>query len=92
MAIIMDNSQQTSLTLYAEGANGARAPAVSAMCSIRPGKSVTINVDVNDAAALETAGIEAARTAIGQYIAQELGKAAALGLPVPEAESGGETE
>lgn len=83
MAITIDDSQQTTKSVYAVDANGARVPVVSATCTIRYARSVAITVDVADPAALANAGTEEARTIIGRYIAGELTKAAALGLPVP---------
>lgn len=86
MAIIRSDSQQTTANISVTREDGERVQAVSASCHIRPGKSMSINVDMLDAAAITDANRDEVGTAVAQYITEELAKAAALGVPVAAAQ------
>lgn len=82
MAIIRSDSQQTTASISVTCEDGERVQAVSASCHIRPGKSMSINVDVLDAAAITDANRDEVGTAVAQYITEEMAKAVTLGVPV----------
>ncbi len=86
MAIIRNDSQQTTANISVTREDGERVQAVSASCHIRPGKSMSINVDVLDAAAITDANRDEVGSAVAQYITEELAKAATLGVPVAAAQ------
>lgn len=86
MAIIRSDSQQTTASISVTREDGERVQAVSASCHIRPGKSMSINVDVLDAAAITDANRDEVGSAVAQYITEELAKAATLGVPVAAAQ------
>ena len=81
MPVIRDDSQQTTAHVAVVN-DGERLQAVSASCHIRPGKSVSINVDVLDASAITEANRAEVCRVVAVYITDELAKAAALGVPV----------
>lgn len=81
MAVIRDNSQQTTANV-AIVQNGERKTVATASCHIRPGRGMSINVDIlDDAACAGEAAAEVAET-IAAYIGEEVAKAARLGIPV----------
>lgn len=82
MAIIRDDTQQTGAHLSVTMPDGERRQAVSATCHINPGKSMSISVDVLDAAAITGDNRAALAAAVAEYIGEELRKAARLGVPV----------
>lgn len=86
MAIIRSDSQQTTASIGVNREDGERVQAVSASCHIRPGKSMSINVDVLDAAAITDENRAEVGAAVAQYITEEMAKAAELGVPVAAAE------
>lgn len=86
MAIIRSDSQQTTANISVTRKDGERVQAVSASCHIRPGKSMSINVDMLDAAAITDANRDEVGSAVAQYITEELAKAATLGVPVAAAQ------
>lgn len=86
MAIIRSDSQQTTASISVSREDGERVQAVSASCHIRPGKSMSINVDVLDAAAITDGNRAEVGAAVAQYIAEEMAKAAELDVPVAAAE------
>lgn len=86
MAIIRSDSQQTTANISVTREDGERVQAVSASCHIRPGKSMSINVDMLDAAAITDANRDEVGSAVAQYITEELAKAATLGVPVAAAQ------
>ena len=80
MAIERSDSQQTSCNITVRRGD-ERVQAASASCSIRPGRSMSISVDLYlDQLDGETA--EEIRTAFTAYLAREIEKAAACGIPV----------
>lgn len=81
MAIITDCSQQTSRAYTVTGSDGERRTVVTASCHIRPGKSMTISLDVHEAAIIGDDRASVAQ-AFAAYLAEEISKAAALGIPV----------
>ncbi len=82
MAIIRDDSQQTTASMAVTTESGERRQAASASCHIRPGKGMSINVDVLEATAITEENRAELAAAIAEYIGDELRKAAALGVPV----------
>ena len=82
MTIIRDDSQQTTASLSVTTENGERRQVASANCHIRPGKGVSINVDVLDGTLITNENRAELCAAITQYISEELAKATALGVPV----------
>ncbi len=82
MAIIRSDSQQTTANISVTREDGERVQAVSASCHIRPGKGMSINVDVLDTATITEANRDEVGAAVAQYIAEEITKAATLGVPV----------
>lgn len=86
MAVIRNDSQQTTANISVTREDGERVQAVSASCHIRPGRSVSINVDTLDAAVITDANRDEVSVAVAQYITEELAKAATLGVPVAAAQ------
>lgn len=86
MAIIRSDSQQTTANISVTREDGERVQAVSASCHIRPGRSMSINVDVLDAAAITDDNHAEVSAAVTQYITEEMAKAATLGVPVAAAQ------
>lgn len=82
MSIIRTDSQQT--TCYATAIiNGEKRQVATATCNIRPGKSVSISVDaLEDIATLPEADLAEITDMFASYLAGEITKAAALGVPV----------
>lgn len=97
MSIIRTDSQQTTVNASVM-VNGERRQAASATCSIRPGRSMTISVDMtDDGVELQASDLADVANLFAGYIADEIKKAAGLGVPVklPGAEAamdGPETE
>ena len=84
MSIERTDSQQTTCNATAL-INGERVQVASATCSIRPDKSMNISVDLMDPYAQLTGADKAEIAAMfAQYLADELDKAAGLGIPVVE--------
>ena len=83
MAVIRDDSQQTTANITVVGDDGTRTTVVCAFCHIRPGKGMTITLDVmDDATDVSAENMAAVRASIATYIGDEIQKAAALGVPV----------
>lgn len=82
MAIIRDDSQQTTASMSVTMENGERRQAVVVSCHIRPGRGMSITVDVQDTAAITEDNRAELSAAIAEYIGDELHKAAELGVPV----------
>ena len=80
MTIERRDSQQTTCNATVVK-DGERKQAASATCSIRAGSALNIAIDVVD---MELTAEEAAQVAemFGGYIADEIKKAAGLGIPV----------
>lgn len=87
MAIIRSDSQQTMASFSLTRGDGERTQAVSASCHIRPGKGMSINVDVLDGATITDEVREELCAAVADYIAEETAKADALGVPVLPAQA-----
>ena len=82
MSIERSDSQQTSLSAVAY-VGGERRQVASASCSIRPGKGMTISVDLLDGAdQLDQADQAEIAQMYAEYLAREIRKAAGLGIPV----------
>ena len=84
MAIYKENSQQTTLSLTTQDENGNYVQAAVVSCCIRPGRGLSINMDVF-APALIKPGNEAfneVANEVTDYILGELVKAPALGVPI----------
>ena len=91
--ISTEMSQQTTANVYNDKGS-ERVLAVSATCSIRPGRGLNISIDISDSDALEGVKEEAAAGRAGHLgeeraKGQELQKAAGLGIPIalPTAQS-----
>lgn len=82
MAIIRDDSQQTTASLSVTTDSGERRQAVIVNCHIRPGKGLSVNVDVLETDAVTDANRAELAAAVASYLGDELRKAAALGVPV----------
>lgn len=78
--ISTEMSQQTTANVYNDKGS-ERVLAVSATCSIRPEKGLTISIDISDSNALEGVREEAA-VGLAAYLGQEMQKAAGLGIPI----------
>ena len=88
MSIIRTDSQQTTCNAVIV-VDGERRHVASATCSIRPGKSMSINVDMVDEAQLQAGDAAEVADMFSGYLAEEITKAAGLGVPVklPETEA-----
>lgn len=80
MAVVRNDSQQTTASMYVVDADGTRRCVASATCHIRPGKGLTFSLDLLEEIGEADAPEVAARVA--DYMAEEIAKAAALGVPV----------
>ena len=82
MAIERSESQQTTCNATAI-IDGERRQVASATCSIRPGKSMTISVDVQaDMSQLSEEDRAAVVIMFKDYLAEEQVKASELGIPI----------
>ena len=76
------DSQQTTCSVSAV-LDGERQQVASASCSIRPGRSMGITVDLNVAPErLDEETLAEIRSTFGGYLAAEMRKAADMGIPV----------
>ena len=82
MAVLRDDSQQTTANINVVDGDGNRKSVASATCHIRPNKGMTISVDVQDEAATNAANFTDVSETIAAYLAEEITKAAALGVPI----------
>ncbi len=82
MAIVRDDSQQTNAIFWCVTPQGEKKQAVSASCSIRPNRGLTLVVDVLDAESSMGDVRSEITEEIMYYIRGEIQKAAALGLPM----------
>lgn len=83
MAVVRDNSQQTTANMNVVESDGSRKTAVCASCHIRPGRGMTITLDLmEEAGSISAENMEAVRQNVADYMAEEITKAAALGVPV----------
>lgn len=84
MAIWKENSQQTTLSLTTQDENGNYVQAAVISCGIRPGRGLSINMDVFAPALLkpESEAFKEVGNAAADYILNELAKASALGVPI----------
>ena len=82
MAIERSDSQQTTCNATAI-IDGEKRQVASAICSIRPGKSLTFSIDLNpDIKALPDGDDKAIAEMFQEYMDGELGKARDLGIPI----------
>ena len=82
MAIERSESQQTTCNATAV-IDGERRQVASATCSIRPGKNMTISVDVQgDMSLLSDEDRRAIALMFEDYLAEEQIKASELGIPI----------
>ncbi len=82
MAIERSDSQQTTCNATAV-IDGERRQVASATCSIRPGKSMTFSVDVQqDLSQLSEEDRKAIAVMFEDYLAEEQIKASELGIPI----------
>lgn len=89
MAISCENSQQTTLNVVEQGADGEAVTAASVTCYIRPGQTLNISLEVRNAE-ITSENIGSVAAAIGEYLGSELAKAAATGIPAPTVLNAGE--
>lgn len=83
MAVIRDDSQQTTANITVVDDDGTRKTVACASCHIRPGKGMTFTLDAMDeAAGVDEESMAAVRASIAAYMGEEIQKAAALGVPV----------
>ena len=81
MTIERSDSQQTTCNAFAI-INGERRQVASATCSIRPGSAMNISVDLMGDVELGPADMEEITEMFSGYLADEIEKAAGLGIPV----------
>lgn len=82
MAVIRDNSQQTTANVMIVQGDGERKTVATASCHIRPSKGMSINVDILDDAATAAENVADVTATIAAYIGEEVAKAVQLGIPV----------
>jgi hypothetical protein len=82
MAVVRDNSQQTTANVMIVQGDGERKTVATASCHIRPGKGMSINVDILDDAATAAENVADVTATIAAYIGEEVAKAVQLGIPV----------
>lgn len=80
MAIERSDTQQTTCNISVRRGDD-RIQAATASCAIRPGRSMSFSVDLY-LDQMDEATAEEIRTAFTAYLAQEIEKAAACGIPV----------
>lgn len=80
MATERVDTQQTNCTVVLL-IDGEKEQAANASCAIRPGRSMSFNVDLI-ARGLSPEQLSEVSAEIGRYLAEELAKAEALGVPV----------
>ena len=61
---------------------GERKQAASATCSIRPGKSMTFSIDVNENVTLDGEDRDSVARLFDDFLAGQRGAADALGIPI----------
>ena len=83
MAVIRDDSQQTTANITIVDDDGTRKTVACASCHIWQGKGMTFTLDaMDDAAGVDEESMAAVRASIAAYMGEEIQKAAALGVPV----------
>ena len=83
MAVIRDDSQQTTANITVIGDDRIRKTVACASCNIRPGKGMTFTLDVmDDATDISDENMKAVRASIAAYMGEEIQKAATLDVPV----------
>lgn len=82
MAVVRDDSQQTTANIGIVDEGGNRRTVASVTCQIRPSRGMTISLDVLDEAATNAANRAEVASIVATYMAEEIAKAAALGVPV----------
>jgi len=82
MIIEREDSQQNIASFMATGNDGIRMQAASATCHIRPGKGLTLSVDVFDGVDIGADSMDGLRASIAAFMAAEVAKAASMGVPV----------
>ena len=81
MTIERIDSQQTTCNATAV-INGERRQAATATCSIRPGRNMNISIDLMDSADLTADDLREIAAMFSEYLADEIRKAAGMGIPV----------
>lgn len=81
MTIERIDSQQTTCNATAI-INGERRQAATATCSIRPGRNMNISIDLMDSEELTADDLREIAEMFGRYLADEIRKAAGMGIPV----------
>ena len=81
MTIERIDSQQTTCNATAI-INGERRQAATATCSIRPGRNMNISIDLMDSEELTADDLREIAEMFGGYLADEIRKAAGMGIPV----------
>ena len=81
MTIERIDSQQTTCNATVI-INGERRQAATATCSIRPGRNMNISIDLRDNEELTADDLREIAEMFGGYLADEIRKAAGMGIPV----------
>lgn len=81
MTIERIDSQQTTCNATVI-INGERRQAATATCSIRPGRNMNISIDLMDNEELTADDLREIAEMFGGYLADEIRKAAGMGIPV----------
>lgn len=81
MTIERSESQQTTCNATAI-IDGERRQVASATCSIRPGRSMTFSIDMNENVSLEGEDRAAVARLFDDFLAGQRGVADALGIPI----------
>ena len=81
MAILTENSQQTTCNVVIQGGDG-RSTTAGTASSIRPGRGWTVSVDVLESSALTDENRAEVAEKLAEYLTQEAHKAAGLSIPV----------
>ncbi len=82
MSIKRTDSQMTTCIAMLEDDKGERRQAASANCSIRPGRGLSINIDVAENMEITDDDRKAVADMFGDYVMAELKKAREQGIPI----------
>lgn len=82
MSIYKETSQQTMLTLTTQDENGNHVQAVVVSCNIRPGRGLSINMDVLAPSLIQGEKFNDIAAAATEYLYDELAKAAQMDIPI----------
>lgn len=86
MSLTIETIQQISADIYGEGQAGERPHLAGMTCSWRPGKRMSLSLEITDEAAAAAQGGTMAEQ-VSAFFAEALARCQAAGLPVPAGES-----